>query len=66
MSLFPYVVEYEAEQEFGGGLCHNSADHLSKPGAQDLFNIIRSSPRVTWARWFKVGEPGDRAEYWRS
>lgn len=65
--LFPYIVEYEAEQEFPVvGLLHNSAQDLSESGARDLFEHLKHSPRVTWARWFKVGEAGDRAEYWRA
>ena len=65
MSLFPYVVEFEADQESGNGVCHNSAEKMSEEGARDLFGLLAQSPRVRWARWYKVGEPGDRKEYWR-
>jgi hypothetical protein len=65
MTLFPYVVEYEADQSHGGGVSHNSADKLSENGAQDLFALLRESPRTRWARWYRVGVEGDRAEYYR-
>lgn len=65
---FPFIVEYEYDVDSIGlsGTAHNSATEQSGAGAFGLFELLRESPRIRWARFYKVGEPGDRAEYWRN
>jgi hypothetical protein len=42
-----------------------SQEGLDRRETKTLFGLLRQSQRVRWARWYKVGEPGELGEYWR-
>jgi hypothetical protein len=64
-ALFPYTVEYEADQMLHDGVIRNFIQELSGDGAQDLFDLLCNSPRTRWARWYREGVEGNKAKYYR-
>lgn len=60
-TAFPYILEYEYNDH---GPRHNSCSELSEEGARGLYNLLIENRRVVYARYWKFGEEGNRAEYW--
>jgi hypothetical protein len=66
MSNFNFVLEYDTQADAVDSSGYHCVDHLSERTAADLFDLVRNSPRTFWARWYREGVKGDRAEYWRT
>jgi hypothetical protein len=65
---FHHSHRYVVEATFANALAPGEADaavYCATPGAAILvYNVWRESGRCLWARWYEVGVPGDRAEYY--